>query len=59
MGKRRGAYRVLVRRPEGKRPFARPGRNGMIIMKWVLKKWDMEVWIGFIWLRIWAGGGQL
>jgi hypothetical protein len=24
MGDRRGAYRVLVRRPEGKRPIGRP-----------------------------------
>jgi hypothetical protein len=24
MGERRGAYRVLVRKPEGKRPFERP-----------------------------------
>jgi len=58
MGERRGTYRVLVRRPEGKRPFARPGRNGMV-MKWILKKWDVGVWTGFIWLRIWAGGGHL
>jgi hypothetical protein len=25
MGKRRGAYRVLVRKPEGKKPLGRPG----------------------------------
>ena len=24
MGKSRGAYRILVRRPEGRRPFGRP-----------------------------------
>jgi hypothetical protein len=27
MGERRGAYRVLVRKPEGKSPFARPRRR--------------------------------
>jgi hypothetical protein len=27
MGERRGAYRVLVGKPEGKRPLGRPGRN--------------------------------
>jgi len=27
MGERRGAYRVVVRRPEGKRPLGRPGRK--------------------------------
>jgi len=27
MGKRRGVYRVLVRRPEGKRPLGKPRRR--------------------------------
>jgi len=27
MGKRRGVYRVLVRKPEGKRPLGRPRRR--------------------------------
>ena len=27
MGKRRGAFRVLVGKPEGKRPFGRPRRR--------------------------------
>jgi hypothetical protein len=27
MGKRRGAYRVLVGKPEGKRPLGRPMRR--------------------------------
>jgi hypothetical protein len=27
MGERRGVYRVLVLRPEGKRPLGRPGRR--------------------------------
>ena len=27
MGERRGAYRILVRRPEGKRPLGRPRRR--------------------------------
>jgi hypothetical protein len=27
MGERRGVYRVLVGKPEGKRPFARPRRR--------------------------------
>ena len=28
MGERGGVYRVLVRKPEGKRPLGRPGRGG-------------------------------
>jgi len=27
VGERRGAYRVLVTKPEGKRPFGRPGHR--------------------------------
>jgi hypothetical protein len=32
MGEWRGAYRVLVWRPEGKRPLGRPRRRGRIIL---------------------------
>jgi hypothetical protein len=37
VGDRRGAYRVLVGRPEGKRPFERSGIDGRIILKIILK----------------------
>jgi hypothetical protein len=39
---RRGVYRVLVRKPEEKRPLGRPGVDGRIILKWILRKW--HVW---------------
>jgi len=42
MGNRRGAYRVLAGRPEGKRPFGRPSVYGRILLKWIIKKWDWE-----------------
>jgi len=38
----RGSYRVSLGKPEGKRPLGRPRRDGMIILKWILKKWDRE-----------------
>ena len=66
MGGACSTYRVeeryiqgLVGRREGKGPHVRPGGNGMIILKWVLKNWDVRVRTGFIWLRIGTGGGHL
>jgi hypothetical protein len=40
MGEGRGAYRILVGRPEGTRPHGRPRRKWEIILKWIFKKWD-------------------
>jgi hypothetical protein len=40
MGRMSCTYRVLVGRPEGKRPFVRLTTDGRIILKWVVKKWD-------------------
>jgi len=38
MGEKRGAYRVLVRKPEGKRPLGRPRRKWEDNIKMYLKK---------------------
>ena len=59
MGGRRGAYRVLVGRPEGKRPTARPKRRWKNIKNGCSEKRDGEAWIGLLWLRIGKGGGRL
>jgi hypothetical protein len=32
-------YSIFVGKPEGKRTLGRPRPNGMIILKWILKKW--------------------
>jgi hypothetical protein len=47
-GERRGAYRVLVRRPEGEIPPGRHKLDGRIIFK-SIKKWDGGASIGLIW----------
>jgi len=42
IGERRGIYRILVGRPEGKRPFGRPRRRLGIILRWIFRTWDVE-----------------
>jgi len=37
-GERRGAYWVLVGKPEVKRPLGRPSIDGRIILKCILEK---------------------
>jgi len=54
----RGVYRVLVGKPEGKRPLGRPGIDGGKILGWIFIKWDVGLWIGSSWLRIVTGGGH-
>jgi hypothetical protein len=39
VGDRRGAYRVLVGKPEGKNHLEDPGLDGSIIVKWILETW--------------------
>jgi len=51
-------YRVLVGKPEGKRPLEIPRLDGRIILRWVFRKWYVKVWIGSIWLSIATGGGH-
>jgi hypothetical protein len=38
MGNRRGVYRVLVRKPERKRPLGDPGLGRRIILRWIRSK---------------------
>jgi hypothetical protein len=46
MGDWRGVYRILVRKPEGKRPLGRTGIDGRIILWWIFRKLVVEIWIG-------------
>jgi hypothetical protein len=36
-----------------------PVVDGRIILRWILRKWDVGVCNGSSWLRIGTGGGQL
>ena len=59
MGGERGAYRILVGRPEGRRPVGRPRRRWEDNIKMDLQEVGWEAWTGLIWLRTGAGGGHL
>jgi hypothetical protein len=58
MGERRGAYRVLVEKPEGRRPFGRRRSRWKIILKRVFKKWDGAL-VEIMWLSVGTSGGIL
>ena len=58
-GERRGVYRVLVGKPEGKRPLGRPRPRWEDNIKMVLQEVDVGVWTGSSWLRKGTGGGHL
>jgi hypothetical protein len=55
----RNAYRILVGKPEGKRPLGRQRRRWMDNIKMDLREtgWDGVEWTGWIWLRIGTSGG--
>ena len=38
MGEKRGVFRVLVGKPEGKRPLGNLGVDGRIILRWIFRK---------------------
>jgi len=59
VGERRGVYRVLVGKPEGKRPLGRPRRRWEVNIKVDLQEVGCGVWTGSSWLRIGTGGGHL
>jgi hypothetical protein len=56
MGEGKEVYRVLVGKPGGKRE---PGMDGRIILRWIFRKWYVELWTGLRSLRIVTGGGHL
>jgi len=58
MGEGRGVYRVLVGKLEGKSHWGDQGADGRIILIWIFRKWDVELWTGSSWLRIGTGGGH-
>jgi len=52
MGEERGVYRVLVGKPEGRSHWGDLGVDGCIILGWISRRWDVDIWIGLSWPRI-------
>ena len=59
MREKRGTYRVLVGKPEGRNHLEETFVDGRIILKWILEKWDGGTWPESIWLKIGTDGGML
>jgi hypothetical protein len=59
MGEERKVYKVLVGKPEGKRPLGRPRRRWEDGISMDLREIGLVVWIGFDWLRTGTGGALL
>ena len=57
MGEERGVYRVLLGKPEGRRPLGRPRHRWVDSIRMDLR--DVGIWTGLGWPRIGTGGGQL
>jgi hypothetical protein len=58
MGKKRGAYRILEGRHEGRRPLGIPRSRWKDNIRMDLQEGD-GVWTGLSWLRIGTGGRPL
>ena len=43
----------------GRNHLGETGVDGRIILRWIFRKWDEEVWTGSSWLRIVTRGGYL
>jgi len=59
MGERRGIYRVLVGKREGKKPLGKRTRRWEDNIKMDPQEVRCGAWTGLIWLRIGSGGGHL
>jgi hypothetical protein len=59
MGEDRVVHRMLVGKPEGKRPVGNQDVDGRIILRGIFRKLEGVVGTGWSWLRIGTGGGHM
>jgi hypothetical protein len=48
MGEKRNLYRLLVGKPEGRRPLGDQDVGGWIILGWISERWDWVIWTGLV-----------
>ena len=54
-----GVHKVLMGKPEGKRPLGDQDVDGRIVLRWIFMKWEGVVGTGWGWPRIGTGGRHL
>jgi hypothetical protein len=59
MGEKRNVYRLLVGKPEGKRPLGRPRCRWLDNIKMDLLEIELMFWTGLVWPRLGTGGRAL
>ena len=55
----KGVYRVLLGKPEGRRPLGRPRRRWMDTIRMDLQVVVVGMWIGLGWPSLETSGGRL
>jgi len=58
-GERGGVYRVFIGKPEGRGHLEDTDVNGRIILRWIIRKWDVGARTESNWLTLGTGGGHL
>ena len=59
MEEMRGVYRVLVGNLRNRDHLGDPNVYGRVILRCIIRKWDVGAWTGLSWLTIGTGGGHL
>jgi hypothetical protein len=59
IGEKRNTYRLLMGKPEGKRPLGRPRHGWVNNTRMALVEVQWGDWTGLVWLRIGTGGELL
>jgi hypothetical protein len=58
MGETKGVYSFWWGNLKARDHLGDPGVDLRITLRWIFRKWDVEVWTGSSWLRIGIGGGH-